>query len=77
MSPKVILVLGLGDGFENQESGNWEFWASQIMTSEFYCTNLKQINPWKFLNLIFKHIFHINGTKMAIIIPIIRPVIFL
>ena len=41
------------------------------MKSGFYCTNLKQINSRKLLNLLFKHMFTINGPKMAIIIPII------
>ena len=42
----------------------------KIMKSGFYCTNLKQINSRKLLNLLFKHISPINDPKNAILIPI-------
>ena len=45
----------------------------KITKSEFYGTNLKQINSWKHLNLLFKHISPTNDPKIAIIIPIIFP----
>ena len=46
------------------------------LKSGFYYTNLEQIiNSRKLLNLWFKHISLINDPKMAIIIPIIVPMI--
>ena len=61
---------------ENQKSWNFEVLMFEIMKSGFYCTNLKQINFRKLLNLLFKHISPMNGPEMAIIIPICFPMIF-
>ena len=40
------------------------------MKSGYSCTNLKQINYRKLLNLLFKHISPTHGPNIAIIIPI-------
>ena len=74
---KKCWFWGLVTGSETKKSQNFEFWASQIMKSGFYCTNLQQINSRKILKVVFKHMFTINGQQNAIIIPIIVPMIFL
>ena len=69
---------GLGDRLKNEEIMEFcKLWASQIMKSGFSCTNLKQINSWKLLKVLSKHIPPINDFKNAIIIAICFPMIFL
>ena len=71
-----MLVLRVLDTSQIQKSWNLELWAVKGIKSEFYCTNLEQINSRKLLKVLFKHIFTINDSKMAIIIPNILPMTF-
>ena len=74
---KQYWFWGLVTGSKTKKSMNLEFWAFKIMKSGFYCTNLKQIDSRKLLDLLFKHMFTINGFKMAISIPIMYPMVSL
>ena len=47
------------------------------MKSEFCCTNLKHISSRKLLNLFFEHISSIIFEKIAIIVPMCFPMMFL
>ena len=67
----------MATGSKTKQSWNLEFGAFKIMTSGFYCTNLKQINSRKLSNLLFKHISPINDQQITIIIPICVPMISL
>ena len=64
-------------GSKIHKSWNLAILDFKIMKSGFHCTNLKQSNSRKLLNLLFKHISPINDPTMAIIIPIFVPMIFL
>ena len=71
------LVLGLGDGFKNPEIMEFAvlgFSNNEIRILLYQYGAEKSI---KLLKLLFKYIFTINGPEMTIIIPIIRPMIFL
>ena len=66
-----MLVLGLGDGFQNKEIMNiWVLGLFQIMKSGFYYTILKQKKAIKLLQILFKYISTIRCHKMTIIIAI-------
>ena len=76
---KIKWCWGLVTGSKIQKSWNLEFRAFKIMKAWFYDTNLEQINSRsrKLLKVLFKPISPINGPKIAIIIPIYFPMIFL
>ena len=68
VSPPKINNVGLGglDMSKIPKPFNFE--------SGFYCTNLRQINSRKLLNILFQHMSPINGPKITRINPIIRPI---
>ena len=59
-----IFIVFLGILVSPKIKNSW-FWGlvtgSETMKSGFYCTNLKQINSTKLLNLLFKHMSFKNA----------------
>ena len=74
---KIILVLGLVTGSNTEKSWKWGFRAFKIVKSGFYYTKSKQKKSIKALKVLFKHISPIFGPKMARIIAIFFPMMFL
>ena len=69
--------MGGLDTSQNPQVMEFGVWGYKIMTSGFYCTNLEQTNSRKLLKVLFKHMSPINAPKMAILIPICFPMMFL
>ena len=60
-----------------QKPWKFEILMFKIMKSGFYYTNLKQKKSTKILKVLFKYNFTIKLPKMAIIIMISFPMVFL
>ena len=54
--PMGVSIKHVGAGSKIPKSWKVEISRFKIMTSGFCCTNLKQINSRKLLNLLFKYI---------------------